>query len=88
MVIQFLQESPTIDILDKVSKRKLIFETDGSESLENKEIEETVDLLKGLVKRGTFSTNNIAFKLFQDTLKWHSCSNTSGMRYSEEKIIR
>jgi hypothetical protein len=40
--------------------------------------------LKTLVENGSFSTNNIVFKLLQDSLRWHACSNVSAMRYSEE----
>ncbi|KAH3855480.1 hypothetical protein DPMN_098047 [Dreissena polymorpha] len=44
----------------------------------------TIERLRRLVAEGKFSTSSLSYKLFDDTLKWYDCSNTSSMRYSEE----
>ena len=48
------------------------------------EIDEITTSLHNLVSEGKFSLDNIGYKIFKDTLKWHSSGNTSGMRFSQE----
>jgi len=59
-------------------------EAAGSNNEQCLELETTVERLRRLVKQGKYSTSSISFKLFEDTLKWYDCCNTSAMRYSEE----
>ena len=48
------------------------------------DVDETCDILKTLVKTGKFSTSNICYTVFKDTLKWHNSCNASSMRYSDD----
>lgn len=48
------------------------------------DIKETIEILNEVVSQGQFSIDNIGYKIFKDTLKWHSSGNTFGMRYSQE----
>ena len=46
-------------------------------------VNETILLLTKLIERGKLDTNNIAYSVFKDTLKWHGQTNSSQMRYSD-----
>jgi len=46
-------------------------------------VNETILLLTKLIESGKFGTNNIAYSVFKDTLKWHGQTNSSQMRYSD-----
>ena len=65
---------------NKETKRKLEF----TQTESNQDIDQTLHQLKTLIENGSFSPNNIVFKLLQDSLRWHACSNVSAMRYSDE----
>ncbi|KAH3752729.1 hypothetical protein DPMN_187355 [Dreissena polymorpha] len=72
---------------NRQTKMKLPFIDTLQQQKDHPHLEETneiVSLLNSLVSTGRFSTSNICYKLFLDTLRWHAIGNTSGMRYSDE----